>query len=229
MKRLFKISLLLVVCFMLVVGCKKKPVEDPVEEPTPVDNIKEELNKKVVIEDLGVFDGELGERDGLLKITNNNDVAVYVRVSLEMLDSNKNVINTKEKYVRVGKNNSAYVVIRQEYDEAKYASYTYTSEIDEEKIEDYDSIFKKIDISYKETSDNIVVSVINKGNRTTTVYGLLIFYKNNKIVAVSEATEYNLMHTSTRNIEVRYPLEKIGKKISYDRIYLVLNEVSTEL
>ena len=225
MKRLFKISILFL-CIFMILGCKKdEPIEPEPDKPVE----KEDLSKKISIEDMGIFDGEYGERDGLLKVSNGNNKAVMANIYVTVYDSSKKATNTKNLYVRLGASSSAYVVIRQDFEEPKFYSYDYTVSVSDEELEDYLSIYRGMDVTYKDTGSKIEVNFKNNGSKLTTAYALVLFYSNNKVVAVSDATAYNMMPMNFQQVVVNYPMKTVDTKISFDRVYVTLNEVSTEL
>ena len=229
MKKLIKVfGLLLVIC-LVVCGCGK----DGEEEGKNSETAKEKANKVVEgnlsATEVGFFNGEFKEKTVVLKIDNNNKKPVYVNVSFEMYDAEGNMLYNKEVYVRVGANNSAYAVAIQDQEEDTFVSYKYTLKNMDEELDSYEKIYSNIAYTYNDNGRHINVTYTNNGKRTTTVYGLVLYYKNNNLVAVVEANEYNLMPTSTREVEARYPVESSTKKIAFDRFEFVLNEVSTEL
>ena len=84
-------------------------------------------------------------------------------------------------------------------------------------------------LKISDNKKNLIVTVNNVGKKTTTAYDLLLFYKNGSLVAVKDVISYNIIPYKIDNIEVDYPILKVNQRISYDRIELVVNEVSTEL
>ena len=153
----------------------------------------------------------------------------YQNYSFEVFNKNKDKLYNKEVNVRVGSKDEAYVVAIQDLEEPSFDSYIYTMNVLSDKLDDYGIIKGNIKSDYNNDGKNIVVSLSNTGNRTTTVYGLLFFFKDNRMVAVKEATSYNLIPYKTDNIKVTYPLKTVTNKISFDKVSLVVNEVSTEL
>jgi ABC-type glycerol-3-phosphate transport system substrate-binding protein len=229
MKKIIKVfGLMLIIC-LFVSGCGKDNNGENGEGSTSKENAQKQVEGKLSATEVGFFNGEFKEKTVVLKIENGNKKPVYVNVSFEMYDEAGTMLYNKEVYVRVGANNSAYAVAIQDAEEPTFASYKYTLKNMDETLEDYEKIYNGIKYTYNDNGRHVTVTYTNDGKRTTTVYGLVMYYKNNNLVAVVEATEYNLMPTSVRDVEVRYPIETVTKKISFDRFEVVLNEVSTEL
>ena len=229
MKKLFKIfGLVLIIC-LVVCGCGKDNKGEEGEGGSSKENAQKQVEGKLTATEVGFFNGEFKERTVVLKVENGNKKPVYVNVSFEMYDDAGNMLYNKEIYVRVGANSSAYAVAIRDAEEADFTSYKYTLKNMDETLDDYEKIYSGINYTYNDNGRHVTVTYTNNGKRTTTVYGLVMYYKKNNLVAVVEATEYNLMPTSTRDVEVRYPIETVTKKISFDRFEVVLNEVSTEL
>lgn len=225
MKKIIKISCLLFVFLFVVCACKN---DGEVVEEKPIETETSE-EKKITTSEVRLFNGEFNDKTVVLKVQNDNDKPVYLNYSFEMYDKNKTKLYNKEVYVRVGKKDSAYVVAAQDLEEPSFDSYSYKMNVLKEELLDYDLIKSNIKISYQDSKKNLIVTVNNVGNRTTTAYGLLLFYKNGSLVAVKDVISYNIIPYKIDNIEVDYPILKVNQRIDYDRIELVVNEVSTEL
>ena len=226
MKKIIKISCLLLVFLFIVCACKN---EDEVVDEPPVEKETNNLEKKITTNEVRLFNGEFNDRTVVLKVQNENDKPVYLHYSFEMYDKNKTKLYNKEVYIRVGKKDSAYVVSAQDLEEPSFDSYSYQMNVLDDELLDYDLIKSNIKISYQDNKKNLIVTVNNVGKKTTTAYGLLLFYKNGSLVAVKDVISYNIIPYKIDNIEVDYPILKVNQRISYDRIELVVNEVSTEL
>lgn len=226
MKKYIKLFSLLLITCLIISGCTKD--EEPLPEK-PVGNENEKVEEKIHTSEVSMFNGEFNDKYVVLKVQNDNDKPVYLNYSFEMFDKNKVKLYNKEVYVRVGSKDSAYVVAVQDLEESSFDSYTYTMKVQKDKLEDYENIKNNVKVDYTNNGKEISVSFNNVGNRTTTVYGLVFFYKNNTLVAVKEATSYNLVPYKVDNISVSYPIKTIKEKISFDKVQVVINEVSTEL
>ena len=141
-----------------------------------------------------------------------------------MYNSSKALIYSKDELVRVGSYKSAYAIGRQDPEENKFDSFSYNVEVRKEKINDYDETISSARASGKNDGSNIIVSLSNMGNRTTNIYGLVIFYNNGKIVEIKDATAYNVMPTGVRDVTVEYPYN-----LSFSKFEVIVNEVGTEL
>ena len=227
MKKIVKSFIILFIFGFVVCACRNE-VEKPVEDDSQ-DNLKLIEEKNIKTTEVRLFNGEFNDKTVVLKVNNDNDKPLYLHYSFEMYDKNKSKLYNIEVFVRVGSKDSAYVVAVQDLEESSFDSYTYTFDILDDELVEYDIVKHNIKSSYQDTGTNIIASLNNIGKRTTTAYGLLLFYKNNSLVAVKNATSYNLMPLQTEQIEIDYPIMKINEKISYDRIDFVVNEVSTEL
>ena len=232
MKRFLKIFSILLIAILLF-GCTK---EEENNNDNEIDNtkIKEQQEKinlldNIVSKKVAFFDGEFNDRTVILEAKNNNNRPVYLHYSFELYNKDKVKLYNKEVIVRVGSNSTSYVVAIQDIEEPPFYSYTYKVDVLNDKLDDYNSIKSQIKSSYNDNGKEIVVSFNNAGIRTTTVYGLLLFYKDSKVVAVKNVESYNLMPYQTSNVKVSYPIKTISKKIPFDEIKLVVNEVSTEL
>ncbi len=226
MKKILKLFSLMLITCLIFTGCEKD--EDPNPE-TPIVDENEQVEKKIHTTEVSMFNGEFNDKYVVLKVQNDNDKPVYLNYSFEMFDKNKIKLYNKEVYVRVGSKDSAYVVAIQDLEEKSFNSYTYTMKVQKDKLEDYDLIKSNIKVDYSNNGKEIIVNLNNIGNRTTTAYALVFFYKNNSLVAVKDATSYNLVPYKVDNISVSYPIKTIKEKISFDKVQVVLNEVSTEL
>ena len=226
MKKFIKVICLVLICGLMLCACKeeKLPVEEPKEEDKNV-----QIEKNIKNSEVRLFYGEFNDRTVVLKVQNNNNKPVYLNYSFEMYDSSMNKLFNKEVYVRVGRNDSAYVVAIQDLEEPTFNSYSYKMSVLDEELVDYDDIKRGVKVSYRNDVSKLITTFENKGNRTTTAYGLFLFYKNNSLVAVKDAISYNLVPYNTEDVIVEYPLMKIDKRIDFDSIELVVNEVSTEL
>ena len=227
MKKFIKVISLLFILVFVVCACKKNEEVPKEEKPVETDTSKEE--DKITTSEVRMFNGEFNDKYVVLKVQNDNDKPVYLHYSFEMYDKNKSKLYNKEVYVRVGKKDSAYVVAAQDLEEPSFDSYSYKMDVLKDELTDYDNIKGNIKISHQDTGKNLIVTINNVGNRTTTAYGLLLFYKSGALVAVKDVVSYNIIPYKIDNIEVYYPLLKVNQRISYDRIELVVNEVSTEL
>ena len=230
MKKIFKVfGLLLVIClFVCACGKNGENGENGSGES------KEEAKNKVIEGKLsateeGFFKGEFNEQTIVLKVTNGNKNPVYVNVAFEMYNAEEVMMYNKDVYVRVGANASAYAVFIKDSEDEEFASYKYELKNMNEELKDYGSILSGITYTFNDNGRHITVSYTNDGKRTTNVYGYVLYYKNNALVAVVEANYFNLMPTSTKEVEVRYPIRTVTSKIQFDRFEVVLNEVSTEL
>ncbi len=232
MKKIIKLFSVILICLLMICGCKDKPVEeDPNNDPAqpPIDNNQTDLSKNIVTNELALFNGEFNDRTIVLKVQNNNTKPVYLNYSFEVYDKNKQKLYNKEVYVRVGAKDSAYVVAIQDLEEKSFESYSYNMTVLKDELEEYGNIKHGIKSDFKDNGKEIIVSLSNTGTRTTTVYGWLLFYNNNKLVAVKEVISYNLIPYKTDNISVSYPIKTITTKIPFDKVYFEVNEVSTEL
>jgi uncharacterized protein YcfL len=228
MKKYLKLFSLFLIIGLVLCGCAKDE-----EEVTELDNppVVEEnnLEKNITTSEVSMFTGEFSDKCVVLMSKNDNDKPVYINYSFEMFDKNKRKLYNKEVYVRVGSKDSAYVVAIQDLEEESFDSYSYTFKVLEDKLNDYDIIKNGIKTEYKDTGKNIVVTFNNIGKRTTTAYGLVFFYKNNKLVAVKNVESYYLVPYKIDNIDVTYPIKTVSERILFDRVDFILNEVSTEL
>ena len=226
MKKFIKVLSLFLIVGVLLCGCDNE--EKKVEENKPQE-VETNYEKNITTTEVSMFTGEFGDKYVVLKSTNNNDIPVYINYSFEMFDSNKEKMYNKEVLVRVGSHDVAYVVAIQDLEEKSFDSYTYTYKVLDDKLEGYDLIKNGVKLESKNTGSKVVVTFNNTGNRTTTAYAYVFFYKNNKLVAVKDAISYNLVPFKIDNVDVDYPIKTVNEKISFDKIAVVLNEVSTEL
>jgi uncharacterized protein YcfL len=234
MKRILKLFSIVLIVILLLGGCEKEEEKNNNENKVDNTKIKEEQEKinlldNIVTKKVAFFNGEFNDKTIILEAKNNNNRPLYLHYSFEVYDKSKVKLFNKEVIVRVGSNSSAYVVAVQDLEESSFDYYSYKVDILNDKLDDYNSIKREIKSGFNDNGKEIVVSFNNTGIRTTTVYGLLFFYKNNNIVAIKNVKSYNLMPYQTNYIKVSYPIRKINKKISFDTVKLVVNEVSTEL
>ena len=226
MKKFIKVLSIIFLFSFVICACKNEE-EPPIEEP-PEKTESTEL-KNIKTTEVRMFNGEFNDKTVVLKVNNDNTKQLYLQYSFEMYDKNKIKLYNKEVFVRVGKKDSAYVVAIQDQEESSFESYSYSVTVLDDELVDYDIIKYNIKSSYQDNGKTIIATLSNQGKRTTTAYGLLLFYKSNSLVAVKTATAYNLLPYQSESIEVDYPIIKINQRISYDRIEFVVNEVSTEL
>lgn len=229
MRRVIKICSILLICLFMICGCN-----DNQEEYTPTssdDPIVPEtsLESNIKTSEVALFNGEFNDKTIVLKVRNDNNRPVYLNYSFEVFDKNKRKLYNKEEYVRVGSMNAAYVVAIQDLEESPFETYTYKMTVLDDELQDYDLIKDSIKSDYINDGKSIIVSYNNIGKRTTDVYGWLFFYNNNKLVAVKDAKVYNLTPFKTDSVSVTYPIKTVNKKIAFDRVELITNEVSTEL
>lgn len=233
MKRLLKVFSIVLICLLVVCGCNDELEGEEFnlieKEKEPIIDQNTDLEKLIATNEVAFFNGEFNDKTIVLKVQNNNSRPVYLNYSFEVFDKSKTKLYNKEVYVRVGSNNVAYVIAIQDLEESTFDSYTYKMTVLKDKLENYDSIKSGIKSDYSDNGKSITATFTNNGNRTTTVYGWLFFYKDNKIVAVKDATSYNLTPSKTNNVKVDYPIKTVKKKIPFDRVNLIVNEVSTEL
>ena len=226
MKSFLKVISLIIAMSLILCGCDNEVVN-------PEENISETESNKIIdnieTSEVGFFNGEYNDKNIVLKVNNNNNKPVYLNYSFEVFDNKKNKLFNKEVIVRVGAKDSAYVIGIQDLEEPSFDSYSYKISLLNESLDDYESIKKTIKADYNDNGKIIKLTFNNTGYRSTTVYGVLLFYKSKKLVAVKEVTAYNLKPHNVEEIKVDYPIKKANQKISFDKIEFVVNEVSTEL
>lgn len=223
MKKFLKIISLVIISCLIICGCEKE--EDFYEN----EDVYNELINNIDTNEIGFFNGEYNDKNIVLETKNNNNKPLYLNYSFEVFDKNKNKLFNKEVIVRVGTKDKAYVIGIQDLEEPSFDSYTYTVSILNEELDDYDSIKNSIKADYNDNGKKIIVTFNNTGSRRTTVYGVLLFYKSKKLVAVKEVTAFNLKPHNVEEMKVDYPIKKENQKISFDKIDFVVNEVSHEL
>ena len=224
MKKFLKIISLVIISCLIICGCENEEITSNEEEKN-----NNELISNIDTSEVGFFNGEYNDKNIVLKAKNNNNKPLYLNYSFEVFDKKKNKLFNKEVIVRVGAKDSAYVIGIQDLEEPSFDSYSYTISILNEELDDYEIVKRNIKADYTDNGKKITVTFNNTGSRRTTVYGVLLFYKSKKLVAVKEVIAYNLTPHNTDEIKVDYPIKKENQKISFDKIELVVNEVSHEL
>lgn len=228
MKKILLFLLIIIMCFGLC-SCKKeeeiindKPNEDKIDE-------KVDIRKNITLQDIGLIVGEYSHKYTVIKVSNSNDRAIYVDVKLTYYNNNNEVVDNKNVYVRVGSKKSAYAIYESFYEDPDFSTYKYDFDVSTEKLESYESIYNNVKVTYIDTGKGIDIDFLNNGNVNTTASAYVLFRNNGNIVAINEVTEYDLMPLSKKTKSISYPYKNSKKLISYDRIEVVLNEVSTEL
>ena len=226
----FLLIIVLFMCFNLT-ACKKDNEEEkePGVPSVVDDSEKVDIRSKVSVQEIGVIVGEYSNRFTVARVNNNNDRAIYVDVKISYYDNKGQLTDTRNVYVRVGAHRSAYAVDRMFAEDVSFSSYKFDFDVSLETLEDYESIYDGIKVTYVDTGKGVDVNFANNGKRTTTATAYIFFRKDGKIVSVNEVKEFNITPGSKKTQKITYPYKTYSTLIPFDRIELILNEVSTEL
>lgn len=226
--KLLIICLLLISCFCLY-SCGKEDEEEIIEKPDVIVSEKDDIKSKINLQNVGLVIGEYSNRYTVIKVNNGNDRAIYVDVKITYYDASGNEVDMRDVYVRVGSFRSAYAVDRMFAEDVDFATYKYDFDVSTEKLREYETIYNNMKVTYVDTGKNVNINFNNIGDRPTTVSVYVFFKKDGNIVAVSDATEYNLPASNIKTQVIDYPHKTANILIPFDKIEVVLNEVSTEL
>ncbi len=226
-KKTLVLLIILVLCISLS-ACKKDE-EEKEKVPEAKTNEKIDLKKNVSIQDVGYVVGNYDDRHVIVKVSNNNDRAIYVDVKFSYRDSNGNQLDERNVYVRVGAHKTAYAIDEFYVEDVYFDNYKYDFDVSLEKLDDYETIYNNMKVNYVDTGSKVNVTITNNGNRTSTVKAWVLFRKDGKVVALNSVSEYNLTPGNTKTQSINYPHKTNSILIPFDRIEVVLNEISTEL
>lgn len=227
MKKILIILLMIFMCFNLS-ACKDEEEENKEEKPVVVDETVD-IRKNITLQDVGLVIGEYSNRYTVIRVNNSNDRAIYVDVKITYFDNNGSQVDARDVYVRVGAHRSAYAINRMFSEDVSFTSYKYDFDVSAEKLEDYESIYNNMSVTYVDNNNSVKIKFTNKGNRTSTVSAYVFFRSNGNIVAINDVTEYNLTPNTSKEQTISYPYKTYSTFIPFDRIEVILNEVSTEI
>lgn len=228
MKKIISVLFIALLCLCLF-GCKKDEeiISNTSELDKPINSETVELKKKVSIKDLGYIPGEYGLGLILFKVSNGNSKSVKVTINIEYYDSSKNKIDSDVIYARVGVNRATYTIMRMYPEKQQFDSYNYTFSVSPD--DGYEEIFSKVGVLYSNTNGKITVKTTNNSTRVTTATIYAVFYNSGKIVDVKDYTEYDITSGSSKIGIIEHPVDKNGKKMKFDKVEVVLEQVSTDL
>ena len=226
MKKIISIIFICLLCFCMV-GCNEEETETNITIDTPINIESTELKKLVSVQDLGFIGGEYNRGLLLFKISNNNSKAVTVTINVEYFDSNGMKIDSSEVNVRVSSNRGAYGLIRMYEEKSPFSTYKYDFSV--KSLENYDNIYSNVNVYYSNSNGKINIKTTNNSSRVTTATVFVIFYNSGKIVDVKDYKEYDVTSGNSKTGSVDYPMQTAKSKMSFNRVDVVLNEVTNEL
>ena len=227
MKRICSFLILVLFCFCLI-GCgEDETISNNSEIDKPINQENSELKSLVSVNDMGYIPGEYGLGLILMKVSNGNKKEVKVTINIEYYDKDNNKVDSDETYVRVGVNKAAYAMVRMFVEKVEYSTYKYTYSVIAD--EGYDKINSNVKVSYSNNNNKIGIKTTNNSSRVTTACVFVLFYNSGKIVDVKDYYEYDITSGSSKTGSVDYPIDKNGKKMSVDKVEVVLNQVTTDL
>ena len=229
MKKIIKLLCVLLLVISLF-GCKKDDEEiigGNSEIDKPINNENVELKKSVIVQDLGYIPGEYEIGLILFKVSNNNTKDVKVTINIEYYDSSNRKIDSDEIYVRVGNNKATYAMMRMYVDKEPFSSYKFTYSVKSD--EGYSDIYSKVGVLYSNSNGKVTIKTTNNSSRVTTATVYVIFYNSGKIIDVKDYKEYDVTSGSAKSGSVDYPVDRKGKKMKFDKVEVVLEQVTTDL
>ena len=149
---------------------------------------------------------------------------MYVSIEIDYLDDKKEVLETKNDYIFAfpskGKATVLFPNIEKEY-------YEYNIRINAFELTDYISFSNYIKIEDTNKSEQQQIDVKIKNVSDSSIPFVIInatFYKNNKVVAVSEETIVNLESNNETVIPIYYPsdIDKKYELIDFDNYEITL-------
>lgn len=228
MKKIVSFVLVLLVCFSLY-GCKKEEVivDDDSEINKPINSENIELKKLVAVQDLGYIPGEYELGLILFKVSNSNSKSVRVNINIEYYDPANNKIDSDEIYARVGTNRATYTMVRMYPEKQKFNSYKYTYSVTPD--DGYEEMFSKVGVLYSKSNGKVSIKTTNSSSRVTTAVIYVVFYNSGKIIDVKDYYEYDVTSGSSKTGTVDFPVDKYGRKMAFDKVEVILEQVSTDL
>ena len=213
--------LLIIVLVLFIFGCKKK--EEQII-PKASETEESQIEKNITSQDIGTIVGEYSNRFTLIKVNNNNQKDIYVNVTLHYYNNGEEQ-DSDEVYLYVAAGKSAYAVSKMFAEDPVFTSYKYEIVYISE-VKEYSNLINNIKASYSNTGNDILINMTNLSSMTTTPSAIILFYKDGKIVSVSECKMYNLMPKGTQNEKISYPHKDLNNLIPFDNVNVFLNEVS---
>lgn len=248
MKNYLLIILSLVICLSLLTACgtTKAPVNlndnnlqqgSNTKLSSSQDNNKiekqgsvnlEELKKNIIIENFVTPNNKV-----ILHVKNNNNKKVGLNLSVELLDENNNVVESKDFYEIYGlvANGETYIGIPTF---KNFAKVNLRTEINNDQTED--SHMEEVSLTSVDNGNNIIVTAKNNSSSDINLTVItVIFYKDNQIIDSQFKNSYEtLKKGDSAEMKVYYPIMK-GTDKPFDKyeVYLVnaLNSkpISTEV
>lgn len=209
MKNIKRVCILLFI--IILFGCNNKT--------------NEELTKSVVFDDMGVVSSDFGSKALLIHAKNNNDVNVNIDSEIKYI---KDDINGSEvAFASLYPGGEAYYLIDL-INDITPDSYELVNTVGSFKLSNYKKLCDNITFTENDITDTVITyDAKNNNNEEVNIYGIVLFYKDNKIIGASEG-DCVASNNSSCKMEIFIPVDNVEsyKGLKYDKKEIILSKIS---